>query len=198
MRLHYQTRSTALGLLLILNSPHPAGKYDMTTLWCVNNMAHKKCVFFIWMTFLGSGFMFLYSKINPLKNIYKVINEQSFFTGSQTGEIKLPKMESQTLYRNITVNLSVKIIEPPPEPWNKVSVIKDKCFLRIMWQNDLPKSQSLRMSSELMRRFSGLMSEESSREKVVNIQAAKRAAAQSSHAGKNKDISRVWALNTWC
>lgn len=48
---------------------------DASTIWLIRNV-----YFFIWMTFLGSGFMFLYSKINPLKNIYKVINELSHFS----------------------------------------------------------------------------------------------------------------------
>lgn len=45
---------------IVANSQFPPSyrEYDMTTLWCVNNMAHKKCVSFIWMTFLGNQWVY--------------------------------------------------------------------------------------------------------------------------------------------
>lgn len=46
------------------------------------------------------------------------------------------------------------------------------------------------MSSELMRRFSGLMSEESYREKVVNDQIAKKQPLKV-HTQAKTDIKRV-------
>lgn len=109
------------------------------------------------------------------------------FTGSQTWEIKLPKLESQVPDRNLTLNFRVKIIKPPLLNLNQSFFDNNVTE----WHENLPKSQSLRMSSELMRRFSGLMSERDTEEKrLFMIKPQKKAASQSSLAGEKKKTSK--------